>query len=97
MDATAIGNAFMDSGRATAHPCGRCVNAFADGQYRYLGQVGCLMPTFEDQKKSLFAGWSADGGEEHFCKCLRCFILGQECVAASIPPLYPIVGYTDAQ
>jgi hypothetical protein len=86
MDATAVGNTYMLSGKATAHPCARCVAFWAQGEHMYLGKVGCIMIRINDGNRDLFRPWVHRGDEDEgvqTMRCLRCFILGQECCSVS--------------
>ena len=76
----------MEHGLYTYHVCGRCVFFFGDGEYKFLGKVGCLMPDISDENEDLFKEWcveTADGEKAGFKRCFRCFISNQECVAVS--------------
>jgi len=77
----------MECGRFTYHICARCVAFFGDGEHKYLGKIGCLMPDITEDNVDLFKEWYVEsGGDEkaRFMRCFRCFINNQECVAVSI-------------
>jgi hypothetical protein len=80
MDATAVGNDYMDNGMATYHICARCVTAFATGSIRYLGKFGCHMPVPSEDDGGPFKEWEDKG----IMKCLRCWNLGQDCCVVSV-------------
>jgi len=89
MNATKVGNDIMESGKPSYHVCARCIAFYGDGEYKFLGEVGCYMPNVNLSNMHLYKEWAVktDNGEvAEFKRCLRCFINNQECVAVSIWP-----------
>ncbi|KAB2098925.1 hypothetical protein AG0111_0g12850 [Alternaria gaisen] len=85
IDSTAAGNHYMQKGLRTKQSCVRCLGAFGDGHLMYFGAHGCLMPDMADPAAAdIFSAWketSEKGEDIQYAKCLRCWILHQECVA----------------
>jgi hypothetical protein len=84
-DPSGISNDMMSSGAQTFHVCHRCIGAFANGELKVFGKIGCTMPDIEGSEE-LYACWKAaaeDGEEVQYGKCLRCWYMREPCLAVS--------------
>jgi hypothetical protein len=76
---TNLGNDYVDNAELTYHCCARCIAWLADGYFRYLGKVGCCMPTLSENNAKDLEEYTAKG----VLKCFRCWQMGGDCCVVS--------------